>query len=333
MKMALLCILFSCVSFFAGYLFATATDDTVLGSQSLPNGTHTGNNTVVSISDKYLSSHADPERLAGNNSVELQASSSAQSEMEELKTSDLGLDSMLIALQELRERGRDSAEVAAQFDRIRNLISVHQDIADSAISLLNEYPADSKTFGLLLAAVQGSSNEHIESSLLLLAEQYGMSSDPLNQEKFITLLASTHSEIKTPTLIDSLYVLVNDQQADLKYRLEALSHLQPDSVSQTDKSTIVSTLMSDIRFSNSEQAERLLPYLMRFSEREQRSDLIVTMLSDLYSENVHIAVMENINSGYIDKNEQISALLRKIADNSTGQMNVLAIEALAHSRY
>jgi uncharacterized protein YdiU (UPF0061 family) len=152
-----------------------------------------------------------------------------------------------------------------------------------------------------------------------------MSSDPSDQEKFITLLSSTRSDIKSSVLIESLNALVNDTHADLNYRLAALSHIKPEDVNWTNKARIIDTLMSEIRHSNSDKAEKLMPYLMRFSAYEERPDLI--------SNEVHIAVLENINAATIQGNDQIKELLQKIADSSTSNLNSLAKEALAYANY
>jgi hypothetical protein len=76
-----------------------------------------------------------------------------------------------------------------------------------------------------------------------------------------------------------------------------------------------------------------MPYLMRFSAYEERPDLISNLLSKQYSNEVHIAVLENINAATIQSNDQIKELLQKIADSSTSNLNSLAKEALAYANY
>ena len=328
MKIALLFMLFSCASFVLGYIFANRADSAANEIQ------------MITHSKKALSL---PKALGAfeacrqvDNVPELANISHIRAESTQkiaLPTFEHDLGGILDSIAALRTQGASKAEIAAQFDRMKQMMSEQQSMIDSAMSLLNEHAPDSSEFQLLLAAVQVSSNDTIDQSLLFLAEQYAMSSDPSDQEKFITLLSSTRSDIKSSVLIESLNALVNDTHADLNYRLAALSHIKPEDVSWTNKARIIDTLMSEIGHSNSDKAEKLMPYLMRFSAYEERPDLISNLLSKQYSNEVHIAVLENINAATIQSNDQIKELLQKIADSSTSNLNSLAKEALAYANY
>lgn len=249
------------------------------------------------------------------------------------------IDNMLANIEDAQLKGENAHIIGQQFDTLKQFLFDNPDQLVDTMQHLDSLSIDDPRFNLLISAVQSIPDQGADQALFSLAKQYGMSSDPQAQQKFVTILASTSSVIETQEIIEGLVDLAIIDTADMNTRIEALNLLKPFQVKAAEKELIVKELQTNIYAANGAEADMLLPQLMRFAIAEQRNEIVTDLFINAESESVRLAVLDNISAGSIPVSDNMKTMLMEIAKNefdplsNDAKMTLMERFDLSHSEY
>jgi len=238
------------------------------------------------------------------------------------------IDIMLANIETLKVQQGNANLIGKQFDLFKQFLINNPDHLDYTVEYLDAYSVDDPRFNLLISAIQSIPEQGADQALFALAKQYGMSSDPQSQKKFVALVASASTMIETEEIIQGLLELTIIEQVDMNTKLEALNLLQPFQIKESEKENIIKGLTADIYNSNGSEAEMLLPHVMRFAIDDQGEQIVTELLAYTSSDSLRLAVLDNISAGSIPISDEIKNMLLEIAKSESDPLNSDAKNAL-----
>jgi len=243
------------------------------------------------------------------------------------------IESILANIDALRSKENSGQLIAKRVDELKRFLITHPEKINDAVAQLDNLPTDSTAFTILLSAIQSAPEQVADNALISLAEKYAMNTSPSAQHKFMTILARTSltersSPIASPLIVQSLIELSIFEESDLHIKLEALNIIKPFQLGSSETDLVVDQLQNMLRSASKDEAEMLLPQLVRFTQAENRANVVSTFLRDDSSVPLRLAVLENIDSGNIQINSTIKTVLMTIANNSHDSLRNQAQETL-----
>lgn len=222
---------------------------------------------------------------------------------------------------------RNATDARQRYANLRNTLQDNPALIQDTVAKLAGLSSEDPEFNLLISAIQSTSSKEAEQALLELAEQYALNNDLNSQSKFIALLSSTSSNIKSPLLVQGLFDIAATKPIDSNTKVAALNLLQPYQLTDFERQQIVNDLEHSIIELQASEAEILLSQLMRFSPNTQRSDIASNMLSN-NPDSIRLAVFDNIRSGSIPVNDTLKQQLLEIAHNASDPLRFEAQNTL-----
>lgn len=235
---------------------------------------------------------------------------------------DKNIESMLDRLDMLRQQTGNGELVAQQFDTLKKAIATNPQLADDLIDLLYNTPLDSHVFSTALTALQTLPTQDLDFALLSIAEQYeGALEDAESREKFLALLTNTSGTIDSKPTVQALLHIVDMDAVDASTKLEALHLVQPHQLFEEEKLSIRTELNQLIDQSPANEAAKVVPQLLRFSDQTHRSAVASNLLSQHRANPVRNAVLDSLASGDISATEEMKNTLMAIANNPNDNLN------------
>lgn len=235
---------------------------------------------------------------------------------------DKNIESMLDRLDMLRQQTGNGELVAQQFDTLKKAIATNPQLADDLIDLLYNTPLDSHVFSTALTALQTLPTQDLDFALLSIAEQYeGALEDAESREKFLALLTNTSGTIDSKPTVQALLHIVDMDAVDASTKLEALHLVQPHQLFEEEKLSIRTELNQLIDHSPANEAAKVVPQLLRFSDQTHRSAVASDLLSQHRANPIRNAVLDSLASGDISATEEMKNTLLAIANNPNDNLN------------
>ena len=235
---------------------------------------------------------------------------------------DKNIESMLDRLDMLRQQAGNGELVAQQFDILKKAIATNPQLADDLIDLLYNTPLDSHVFSTALTALQTLPAQDLDFALLSIAEQYeGALEDAESREKFLALLTNTSGTIDSKPTVQALLHIVDMDTVDASTKLEALHLVQPHQLFEEEKLSIRTELTQLIDHSHANEAAKVVPQLLRFSDQTHRSAVASDLLSQHRANPIRNAMLDSLASGDISATEEIKNTLMAIANNPNDNLN------------
>lgn len=327
---------FALVCFFAGYQFAVFTKppapmDTAriqLAQEIAPtNNYHAQNRFELEDADVVKDGPlTTPKNISANETPQ----KSANNDFSKKLIYD-DVEGMLASLDVLRAEPGNAQLVATQYDVLKNFLIEHPESLDEIITRLDSHSASGASFDTILSLAQALPSENTERSLHLLAQQYAGAFDQDSQGKFIAVLSNSSKSIESEHILQSLVDLVVFGQTDVNTKLGALNLVKPHQLRESEKSNIRRELSQLVNNVGDQEAVRLLPDLLRFSKKEQRTEIASNLLSQNRSGSIRSAVLDGISSGSIPASDDMKAVLLEMANNPNEVLRHEAFEALEYS--
>ncbi|MDO6422276.1 hypothetical protein [Saccharophagus degradans] len=235
---------------------------------------------------------------------------------------DKNIESILDRLDMLRQQAGNGELVAQQFDILKKAIATNPQLADDLIDLLYNTPLDSHVFSTALTALQTLPAQDLDFALLSIAEQYeGTLEDAESREKFLALLTNTSGTIDSKPTVQALLHIVDMDTVDASTKLEALHLVQPHQLFEEEKLSIRTELTQLIDHSPANEAAKVVPQLLRFSDQTHRSAVASDLLSQHRANPIRNAVLDSLASGDISATEEMKNTLMAIANNPNDNLN------------
>lgn len=242
------------------------------------------------------------------------------------------LDAILERLIELQETPGNGHLVAQQYDLLKNALTVNPQYADELLDLLYITPVTSDNFSIALSALRVLPTEDVDFALLAIAEQYeGLIEEPASREKYLALLSNTNNRIESTRTIRTLVAITELDNVDTANKLEALNLVQPYQLHETERQNVHRQLNTLLNNSPPEEAARLVPQLMRFSNTQQRANIANDMLTSNNSPAIRSAVLEGIGAGDIPATDTLKSMLLAISNNPDDELTDEAASLLAYT--
>lgn len=336
MKNAIKPLTIGLVCFFSGYQFATFTQSPA----SIPSIEQRVSSKDTILTNKY-SQHRDEPRsahIAKHGSFDLKKTRSDNKPKNESSTSDLSeelikddIDAMLMSIEALKSERGNGQLIATQYDLLKKYLIENPDKLENVVLELDSHSVNSDSFDTLLSLIHTLPSEKTSDALHSLAEQYAGAFDKDSQNKLLTVLSNTPTPIESEYIKQSLVDLVIFEQTDVNTKLRALNLVKPSQLHQTEKADISKELKQLMSTSNDQEAAQLLPQLMRFSNKAQRSGMARDLLSQNGSEPIRSAILDDIDSGTIPTTDDLKMILLEIARNPEDSLSSEAAATLEYS--
>ncbi|MDC2887862.1 hypothetical protein [Psychrosphaera algicola] len=222
--------------------------------------------------------------------------------------------------------------IATQFDLLKNALINQPNNVDELVDLLSNAEVNSNTFDTILVAIGALPNEDADSALLQIAEQYVITlDDETSRENFLAVLSNTTSLIKPDHMIRSLVEIAMLDQPEIDITLEALNFTEPHQLYESERTEITHKLNQLISNSSEEDAARMLPQLLRFSQKEQRTEIAKQSIMKDQPDSMRNAVLEGIGAGEISASEEMKIVLLGIAKDPNDALSTEAFEILNYA--
>lgn len=235
---------------------------------------------------------------------------------------DENIESMLERLDMLRQQAGNGELVVQQFDILKKAIATNPQLADDLIDLLYNTPLDSHLFSSALTALQTLPAQDLDFALLSIAEQYeGALENAESRKKFLALLTNTSGAIDSKPTVQALLHIVDMEAVDASTKLEALHLVQPHQLFEAEKHGIRIELTQLIDHSPANEAAKVVPQLLRFSDQEHRPAVASDLLSQHRANPIRNAVLDSLASGDISATEEMKNALMAIANNPNDNLN------------
>ena len=332
-------VLIALICFFAGYQFAILTipPSSYLTAQSLPESGHLPideGSARSSFERIHANAHANEPKTLAQNTDNRDASKDApfDDDFSNQLIHD-NVDAMLANLDSLKTDGAANEIVATQFDVLKQFLIENPENVSELVSELDSQSINGESFDDLLSILSTLPPELTDPNFLSMAEQYQYAGpyDGSSQKRFLTALSNISTPIESETMVRSLVEIVLFEETDTTDRLTALRLVNPSQLQNSEKSSVAKELSQLINNSNEQDSVRLLPHLIRFSDKKSRTEIASNFLSISHSEPSRHEILNSINSGTIPANDTVKAVLFKMAETPEDALSQDAAETLKHS--
>ena len=226
------------------------------------------------------------------------------------------------------EQGRE------RYEAMKTFVSENPESGVELITQLDSNGFYSDNYYTALSLLKSLPIEQADELLLSHAEQYQYSNgyDAESRDKFLGALENVSQTIESETMVRSLVDIAIDSDADLVTTEKALSLVPSHQLLESEKNDIGAELSRLIDNSDDEQtASNLLPHLMRFSKKEDRSRIASDFLSRSRSEATRYAVISGVSAGEVPANDEMKERLFEIASSSDDPLSDDAAETLKYN--
>ncbi len=332
-------VLLALIFFLGGYQFAilTVSRDSDITAQSRPENQQ-GSIDKVSERSSFESTDANAHAIKSNTSVPNtndRVASPASPDHNDFSDRLIHNDvnAMLANLDGLREEGAANEIIATQFDVLKQFLIENPENVRELASELDRQSVNSESFDDLLSILGTLPSELTDPTFLSMAEQYQYAStyDGSSQKRFLTALSNISTPAESEALVRSLVDIVLFEETETTDRLTALRLVNPGQLQESEKNSVAKELNQLINNANEQDSVRLLPHLIRFSDKNRRTEIASNFLSISHVESTRHEILNSISSGTIPANDDVKAMLFKMAETPEDALSQAAAETLKHA--
>jgi hypothetical protein len=189
----------------------------------------------------------------------------------------------------------------------------------------------SKEFHYITSLLQGLPEQKGLVAIENLALQLSQRSDSASIQQFLHLVSNAQNSADNPEILGSLVNIAIYSAEPTETKIEALDMVMPFQISEVERQQILSGLNSLLEQSENTEKGALLNHKMRFSERQQRQEIAMSLISNDNDLELRYTVIDGLHSGNIPRSSALKEQLFSIATDPNDPLRQQAKHALMYS--